>query len=259
MPTPELSIIIPTHRRPDKLARALASVAAACSRPHELIVLDDCADGSGFDAARRHGARYLCKAGIDRGPAHSRNLGMGLARGIQLAFIDDDDLFAPGALDRLLQAAAAGPALVFGDAEYFNGPQRQSLSLAGTTAEQLLVCNRIPVGCFMLPRAALQRRFDPQLRSHEDWEFLLAHSQVLPLRHVPGTVALIDKGDGEGRHDQARRNNRFAMDFLSIYARFPAPHLADLRARMLQGLGLAVPASMLADPVTAPAVLPHAA
>lgn len=47
-PPPLLSIVVPTYRRPQALERALASVAPACSATHEVIVVDDCPEGSGF-------------------------------------------------------------------------------------------------------------------------------------------------------------------------------------------------------------------
>lgn len=245
---PELSLIVPTYRRPALLARALDSARTASTRPAaqlELIVVDDCPEGSGFEAARAHGARYLAKAGIDRGLSASRNLGIALARGRCLAFLDDDDQFVPGALDALLDAALAGGGLVYGDHELFDAQRRQAVDLSALTLDELLVCNRIPVGSYVLPRAALQQPFDPKLRSHEDWEFLLAHAQRVGLRHVPGVVARIDKTDNASHSMQARRRSLFWLDFLSIYARFPAPHLSEARSRMLQQLGLQVPAALL--------------
>jgi hypothetical protein len=44
---------------------------------------------------------------------------------------------------------------------------------------------------------------------------------------------------------QARRRRLFWLDFLSIYARFPAAHLSAPRAAMMQSLGLQLPEDML--------------
>lgn len=243
---PLLSVIVPTYRRPEALAQALASARAASMRPLELIVVDDCPEGSGFAPARAAGARYLHKAGQDRGLSASRNLGLDLARGQVLAFLDDDDRLVPGALDPLVDVALARGLLAFGDHGFtVQGAPVKEVKLAGLQAEHLLVCNQIPVGSYVLPRAALVRRFDPRLRSHEDWEFLLAHAQAHGLHHVPGVVAWIDKTDNAAGSMQARRRQLFWLDFLSIYARFPAPQLAAARARMLQSLGVALPEDML--------------
>lgn len=242
---PLLSIVVPTYRRPHTLERALASIGPACKSPYEVIVVDDCPDGSGFAVTKSFGFRYLFKAGIDRGLSASRNLGIDLTRGRYLAFLDDDDLFLPDGLDRLL-AAADGDSLVFADHTSFTAEQQQLHVLAPLTVDHLRVCNHIPVGAYLMPRGALVRCFDTRLRSHEDWDFLLAHLDRLALRHVAGPpVVAIDKTHNQSDSMQARRRELFWLDFLAIYAHYPAPHLSELRARMLQTLGMQVPSQML--------------
>ena len=241
---PELSLVIPTYRRPDKLARALESVAAAVSHAHEIIVIDDCPDASGFDLAKRHNARYVHKAGVDRGLSLSRNIGIELARGRRIAFLDDDDFFAENGLDRLLCGGNEG-GIVFGDYGAFNTQARTDVSLAGMNMDVLLVCNQIPVGAYVIDRGAMLRKFDARLRSHEDWDFLLSNATGAGLLHVPGVVVMIDKTENQSSSMQARRRRLFWLDFLSIYSRFPAPHLGAARIRMLGTLGIAVPEGLM--------------
>lgn len=243
-----LSIVIPTYRRPQTLARALDSVAAATAASaadREVIVVDDCPEGSGFDLARRFNARYIFKAGQQRGLSASRNLGLGLATGVFASFLDDDDFYNPGGLDALLQHAATHEGIVVGNFSTFTSDQRVQHDLAPLTLDHLLVCNQIPVGAYLLRRAAITSRFDEQLRSHEDWEFLLRHTAQLPLSHVAFDVVSIDKTGNATTSMQARRRRLFWLDFLSIYARFPAAHLSGPRAAMMQSLGLQLPADML--------------
>ena len=240
---PELTLVIPTYRRPGKLARALESVAQAVSHPHEVIVVDDCPDASGFDLARRHQARYVHKAGIDRGHSFSRNIGVDLARGRRIAFLDDDDFFMERGLDRLLEAGI-DEGIVFGDYGAFNAGARTDVPLAGVGMDMLLVCNQIPVGAYVIDRRALVRKFDTRLRSHEDWDFLLSNAGS-GLNHVPGTVVMIDKTENQSTSTEARRRGLFWLDFLSIYARFPASHLGAARITMLRSLGIAVPEGLM--------------
>ncbi|WP_418319367.1 glycosyltransferase family 2 protein [Piscinibacter sakaiensis] len=243
-----LSIVVPTYRRPQTLERALASVAAATSTvaaDREVIVVDDCADGSGFDLARRFGARYVCKAGQQRGLSASRNIGLALAGGAFVTFLDDDDFFNPGGLDALLAGAAGHEGIVFGNHSTFDTERRTVHNLAALTLDHLLVCNRIPVGAYLLRRAAVAGTFDERLRSHEDWEFLLRQATRLPLRHVAFDVVSIDKTANATTSMQARRRRLFWLDFLSIYARFPAAHLTEHRSAMMTGLGLQMPPEML--------------
>jgi glycosyltransferase involved in cell wall biosynthesis len=100
MSEPRISVVIPTFRRPDLLARCLASVLGQRFDPraYEVIVVDD-----GHDEATRalveslrpaDGApalRYLRPA-HGRGPAVARNAGWRAARATLIAFTDDDTI-----------------------------------------------------------------------------------------------------------------------------------------------------------------------
>ncbi len=243
---PLISVIIPTYQRPEKLTRALSSIAAATTQGCEVIVIDDCKEGSGFAPARLAGARYMNKAGVNRGLSASRNLGLDLATGSYVVFLDDDDYFAPQGLDLLFQCAVENnAALTYGDYATFNQQMLTQVSLTGITLDAMLVCNRIPVGAYLLHRASVSRRFDERLRSHEDWEFILDLFDRVRTAYVPQTVAMIDKTENESTSMQARRQSHFWLDFLSIYARFPAQHLALARSNMLQSLGIVIPEAML--------------
>ncbi len=71
---PKVSVIIPTHNRPELLKRAVASVEAQTYRDFELIVIED----------------------IDsKGGGWARNQGIKKAQGKFIAFLDDDDEWLP--------------------------------------------------------------------------------------------------------------------------------------------------------------------
>lgn len=243
---PVLSILVPTYKRADKLRRALESVPGAVSAIYEVIVIDDCPDGSGRGVAQRFGAHYVHKAGVDRGQSFSRNIGLELARGQWVVFLDDDDYFLPGGLDRLLQGAAGGSTpVVFGDYQAFTSSARTEVSLAQVSWDLLLVCNHIPMGAFVIARQAVKRNFDTRMRSHEDWDFLLSNIATGGMAHVPVGVVAIDKTENQTTSTEARRRRFFWLDFLSIYARFPASHLAQAREAMLASLGVQLPTGLL--------------
>ena len=249
MSAPAISVVVPTYQRPQLLERALKSIGEATSATHEIIVIDDSPDGSGFEAARRYGAKYVFKAGKQRGSSASRNIGLKLATGEFLAFLDDDDFFNPGGLDALLQEARnggdSGDRIIFGDYSKFTFELRTKVALAGLTLDHLLVVNHIVMGSFLLRRTSLDGGFDLRMRSHEDWEFILRHAQSQPLHHVPIDVVSIDKTANTTTSTEARRRPMFWLDFISIYSRYPALHLAEFRAKQLAVLGLAMSKDML--------------
>jgi len=100
-PTPRISVVIPTYRRPELLTRCLDALLAQTLAGHafEVIVVDDGCDddtrAACSDVARRSCdragpvIRYLRPQGT-RGPAAARNRGWRAAAGQVIAFTDDD-------------------------------------------------------------------------------------------------------------------------------------------------------------------------
>lgn len=104
---PMLSIIVPLYNYEPLISRAIDSVVSQLTDQCELIVIDDgSTDGSGRIAkalSERHGLRFLEKE--NAGLAHTRNLGIGLARGRYITFLDADDYFRQGAIQHMLSSA----------------------------------------------------------------------------------------------------------------------------------------------------------
>ncbi len=112
--TPRLSIVIPTRRRPQALARCLRALAASDLDPNafEVVVVLDGDDVVPPEAPRGLPLRVL--AGERSGPAAARNRGAAAARGDVLAFTDDDCAPAPEWARRLLEQVDARPDALVG-------------------------------------------------------------------------------------------------------------------------------------------------
>jgi GT2 family glycosyltransferase len=94
--TPELSVVVPTYRRPGLLGRCLDALAGqdVTGDRFEVVVADD---GSGDDtaavvraAARRSGNVRLEVLEVNRGPAAARNRALQAAQAPLVLFLDDD-------------------------------------------------------------------------------------------------------------------------------------------------------------------------
>src|SRR5262249_30529626 len=112
------SIVIPTYRRPDRLAACLAALTRLeyPRERFETVVVDD---GSGaapdevVDAARGSLDVTLVHA-EHGGPAAARNAGAARAKGELLCFTDDDCAPAPGWLTAFAARFRASPDAMLG-------------------------------------------------------------------------------------------------------------------------------------------------
>jgi glycosyltransferase involved in cell wall biosynthesis len=100
---PRISVVIPTYKRPDLLARCLSAVLRQDleREAYEVIVVDDGRDESTRRVVEAMAAerdapdlRYTVPNGT-RGPAGARNAGWRCARGALIAFTDDDTVPEP--------------------------------------------------------------------------------------------------------------------------------------------------------------------
>jgi GT2 family glycosyltransferase len=123
--TPDVSVVIPTYRRPGPLAEAIESVLGQKGVSCEILVVDDCPDRSAEAVARRfadRGVIYLRSQRPSRGrPALVRNQGFAQARAEIVHFLDDDDLAPEGLYAEALDVFASRPdiGVVFGKVEPF--------------------------------------------------------------------------------------------------------------------------------------------
>lgn len=115
MRAPTFSVIVPSYRRPDKLAACLASLALQTwpLDDFEVIVVDDAGMRSILApiAEMGHPFAFRLLSQQNRGAAAARNAGARLARGTFLAFTDDDCRPTPGWLESFshtLTAEAVG-------------------------------------------------------------------------------------------------------------------------------------------------------
>jgi GT2 family glycosyltransferase len=96
---PVVSVIIPTHNRWPLVGEAIESVFTQSYRHFELIVVDD---GSKDDTGRKlaeFGSHLRLIRQPQRGVSAARNIGVAVACGRYLAFLDSDDLWLPEKLE----------------------------------------------------------------------------------------------------------------------------------------------------------------
>lgn len=105
-PTPLVSVIMPAHDAAATIAAAIGSVMAQGFADWELLVADDASQDGTVGLIEDH-ARRDPRVGLIRSPdrlpagaAVARNRALEAARGRFIAFLDADDLWLPGKLER---------------------------------------------------------------------------------------------------------------------------------------------------------------
>lgn len=196
---PRISVVIPTYRRPELMARCLAAVLAQQMDPqaYEIIVVDDGHTDDTRDvvqalspAGKAPVVRYLRPAG-GRGPATARNCGWRAARGSIVAFTDDDTVPEPQWLAAGERAMRARVAAVCGRVRVptSDPPTDHELMTRGLESAEFVTANAF------VRREALERiggfdeRFKRAWREDSDLHFRLM-SEAGPVGRCAEAVVL---------------------------------------------------------------------
>jgi glycosyltransferase involved in cell wall biosynthesis len=237
---PDVSVVIPTRNRSGLLARTLRSALRQHGVDLEVVVVDDGSTDDTADMLRRFGdpRLHLVQQVSPLGVSASRNAGVAAASGEWVAFLDDDDLWAPDKLALQLQAAkAAGSAWVYAGA--VNVDDRLRILEGGPPPppermpELLIRYNPVPAGAsnVMVRADALARvgAFDPQLRRTEDWDLWIRLTRdgppaavrrpLVAYRMHPHSNAFVDTAEILTETAMIERRHRIPVDHAAHYRR----------------------------------------
>jgi GT2 family glycosyltransferase len=191
----DVSVVIPTRDRTAMLTTALRSALAQDGVTFEIIVVDDGSDQAVMPQSRDLNGRLVLRRHPNpRGVSAARNTGIALARGQWIAFLDDDDVWAPTKLARQLAAASAsdrnwvyaGHVDVDADLGLMGGTPPPNPE---EVMELITSHNSVPAGAsnVVVRSAALARAggFDVGLQVHEDWDLWIRLARLGSPASVP--------------------------------------------------------------------------
>ncbi len=186
----QVLVVIPTYKRPDGLLRALSSALAQNFDGLAVAVVDDGGGLPDLPQDPRLTAVSLARNTATLGLV--RNVGIALADSEFIAFLDDDNVWAPDHLATAVAALEQDPGLgaVYTSVRRIR-PDGTELDVLGDPfdrkrlknhsyidANSIVVRRDADVGFSVLPRT---KKTMPK----EDWEYLWRLSRKHRLRHIP--------------------------------------------------------------------------
>ena len=206
---PLVSVVVPTYHRESMLSEAVQSVIEQ-TYPHvEIIVVDDASPVPASEAlVDTDDSVRILRHDENQGANAARNTGIRAARGDILAFLDDDDRWAPTKLERQVTAFNTGhprPGVVLVGQQFVDAGgstiKRKLPAVDGTATEQLFAgtvagpFSTMAVRRNLIDQAGLP---DEKLPNLQDREWLLRLSQYAPFHSIRSPLVYRRMGD----HDQ---------------------------------------------------------
>ena len=145
--TPLVSVIIPTHDSARFIAEAVRAALMQTYRRREVIVIDDGSCDETGDILRGFAGQISYRYQENRGPAAARNVGIKMARGKYICFLDADDLWTPNKLELQVEfmAAHSEVGLLFADADEWEDEQILKPSILATVKCHAAIVSQVPI------------------------------------------------------------------------------------------------------------------
>jgi glycosyltransferase involved in cell wall biosynthesis len=257
MTPPAATVVVTSYNYGRYVGAALESVRAQTAADFECVVVDD---GSTDDSIRviksfLADPRFRLVRQQNRGVSHARNVGIGLARGPFVAFLDADDLWRPTKLERQLDRfrADADLGVVFTrrtivDADDGPRPCPDGDPPQGEIVGPLFRQNFVCFSSAMVRTEAAVRvgGFDERLGLAVDYDFWLRVARHYPFGVVDEPLVAYRVGHGVNLSRRQRERyhvamyvmRRFERHFDAAVARLAPAEVARAEAETFANLGV---------------------
>lgn len=248
---PVVSVIVPTHNRPDMLKNAIQSILDQTFQDLEIIVVNDAGQDVSVVVAAFNSPKitYLSHES-NKGLAATRNTGIRAVKGKYVAYLDDDDIFCPDHLKTLVDfLQKTGEKVAYTDA--FRAHQRledgRYVTYKRDTQysydfdyDRILYENYIPVLCFMHEKGCFDvcGMFDETFSCLEDWELWLRMSRYFTMHHIkaltceysyrPDGTNMVSSSDYKFMYMTERLYNKHSIDGRKDIAEIRNSHLNSM-------------------------------
>lgn len=232
-----LSVIIPTYNRAECVTRALESVRGQGMDDLEVIIGDDAStDGTIASVLEVMPQARIVKLALNRGAASARNAAMQVATGEFLAFLDSDDEWLPGKLERQLEYLRSYPdCAVCATGHFLQSKTGERIEFPGVNPpdwrKELHMAQSFHGASTPLVRRAMLESVgyqDEELRVLEDWDWMLRIAQKYPIHVLPEMLTVIHENNPSNPDQTVRSMERFLEKHRAEFLRDGAAHAAKV-------------------------------
>lgn len=199
-----VSCIITTYNRPDLVTNAIESVLNQSYKNIELFIIDDHSSLPYEASIEKYihlaNVSYI-KNGQNLKPSGSRNIGIELASGKYIAFLDDDDSWLPHKIERQVEILENNPQYLACTSSHIESESQITVDrgIREFTLEHLMVENFLgPPSKMMVRKHLLDNiRFTIEARNGEDWDFYLKILQLGTIFMIKEPLTIYNTGHFE--------------------------------------------------------------
>lgn len=231
-----ISVIIPSFNRAAFLSEAIQSVFDqdyfAVNNPkdlYELIVIDDGSFDNSKEIVESFGDRVKYQFQANKGISASRNLGLNLAQGDYVAFLDSDDLWKKEKIKIQMNFMKHHPKakVCYTEEVWIRrgvcvNPMKKHRKYSDWIFDKVLPLCLISLSSALFKREVFNEigNFDEELPVCEDYDFGLRVAQKNPVYLIPEPLII-----KRGGHDDQLSRQYWGMDRFRIQALEKALHL----------------------------------
>lgn len=188
--SPGVSVIIPVFNGEEYLAAAIESVLNQSLPASEIVVVDDGSTDRSAEVASSYGGIVSALSLKHAGVSAAVNVGVGVAKGPLLSFLDADDLWTPRKIESQVAAFLSPdpPDMAFGFAQNFSVTGGVEPAQPGISRGTLLIAKERWVGVGPLDESLVVGEFvDWFARAREAGLRFICIDDVLLRRRVHGS------------------------------------------------------------------------
>jgi|25_taG_2_1085351.scaffolds.fasta_scaffold00143_19 glycosyltransferase involved in cell wall biosynthesis len=195
-----ISIIIPTYNRSKVIQRSIESVISQTFTNWELLIIDDGGGDDTEEVVKVYQEKFnniFYYKFPNMGASAARNIGIGLAKGELVGFLDSDDIWTPGRLELINKAYKKDNNTIYVTDFRSNEDKEGRFCkqfLESDNFRQILLSHNFLGGTINLvaPCKILKevQGFDQQLLSCQDHDIVNRLAEKFPVKYISGEYAI---------------------------------------------------------------------